>query len=192
MRKTKKRLTPRQTMFVSEILVDGNASAAARRAGYSAKTAEEQGHRLSRNAHVAAEIAKRQAKRLERNEVTAERVISQLAAIAFADPRRLFDDLGALRPLDQIDDDTRAALIIEVTQGFDQDGNPVQTRKTKLACKLTALDKLARHLGMFNDKLTLQGSKENPLLMLIQRINSQHSSILPVIEGVAEDYNQAA
>ena len=41
---------------------------------------------------------------------------------------------------------------------------------------------------MFNDKLTLQGSKENPLLMLIQRINGQHSAIQPVIEGRVEDY----
>jgi phage terminase small subunit len=181
---TKPKLTTRQALFVSEILVDGNASAAARRAGYSHKTAEEQGHRLSRNVHVAAEIAKRQAKRLAINEVSSERVIAQLAAIAFADPLSAFDDAGNLRPLDQIDPATRGALVVEVSQGFDQDGNSVQTRKTKFADKLGALDKLARHLGMFNDKLTLQGSKENPLLMLIQRINGQHSAIGPVFEYI--------
>ena len=111
MRATQRRLTPKQALFVSEILVDGNASAAARRAGYSPNTSEEQGHRLSRNAHVAAEIAKARAKRLERNEVTAERVIAQLAATAFHDPLSAFDDGGNLKPLHEIDPATRSAMI---------------------------------------------------------------------------------
>jgi phage terminase small subunit len=189
---TTRKLTPKQALFVSEILVDGNASAAAKRAGYSAKTADEQGHRLSRNAQVAAEIAKRQSKRLERNEVTAERVIAQLAAIAFADPRKLFDANGALKPIDQIDDDTRAALVIEVTQGTDADGNPTFSRKVKFAEKLRALEMLGKYLGLFRDRLEIAGSAENPIQILIQRINSHGSSIRPVVEGAVEEYDRAA
>lgn len=179
--KTLKKLSQKQAMFVSEMLVDGNATQAAIRAGYSAKTARQQGALNMANAAIASEIAKRQTKRLERNEVSADRVLAKLAAIAFHDVRRAFDDAGNLKPLDQIDDDTRAALIVEVAQGFDQDGNPVQTRKTKFACKLAALDKLGRHLGLFQDRLKISGDAENPIKVLIDRI--QGSAIKPVIEG---------
>jgi phage terminase small subunit len=189
---TTRNLTPKQALFVSEILVDGNASAAAKRAGYSAKTADEQGHRLSRNAQVAAEIAKRQGKRLERNEVSAERVVAQLAATAFHDPLSAFDASGKLLPLDEIDPATRSAMMIEITEGFDGEGNPVQTRKTKFMDRNVALDKLARNLGMFNDKLKLSGDANDPILVMIQRINGQSSSIRPVIEGVVEDHDLAA
>jgi phage terminase small subunit len=42
----KKKLSPKQRRFISEYLKDQNATAAAKRAGYSAKTAEQQGSRL--------------------------------------------------------------------------------------------------------------------------------------------------
>lgn len=186
MRTTKKKLTPKQALFVSEIAVDGNATAAAKRAGYSAKTATEQATRLLSNVYVAEAVAKRQAKRLERNEVSADRVIQGLARAAFYDPLRAFDATGNLLPLHEIDDDTRAALIVEVTQGVDQEGNPYQTRKVRFADKLQALDKLARNLGLFQDKLKISGDAENPLLVLIHRINSNGSAIRPVIEGTVE------
>jgi phage terminase small subunit len=192
MRQKEKRLTPKQTMFVSGFLIDGNATAAAKRAGYSERTAEKIGSENLRKPEIAKAIASKQAMRLERNEVSADRIIAQLAAIAFADPRKLFHDDGAMKPLSELDDDMRAALVVEVTQGFDQDGNPIQTRKTKLACKLIALDKLCRNLGLFQDKLKISGDSDNPLLLLIKRINIQHSAIQPVIEGRVEDYDQAA
>ena len=179
--KTPKNLTLKQAAFVEEYAIDLNASAAALRAGYSAKTAGSIGFELLQKPEIAQAIAKRQAKRLERVEVSADRIIAQLAAIAFADPRKLFRDDGSLKPLDEMDDGIRAALVVEVTQGFDQDGNPVQTRKTKMACKLVALDKLCRHLGLFQDKLKISGDPENPIKVLIDRI--QGSAIKPVIEG---------
>ena len=108
-----KKLTLKQALFVSEMLVDGNASAAAKRAGYSERTAEKIGSENLRKPDIAEAIAKAQSKRLERNEVTAERVIAQLAAIAFLDVRKAFD-AEELLPLHEIDDDTRAALVVEV------------------------------------------------------------------------------
>jgi phage terminase small subunit len=189
---TKPKLTARQAMFVSEFLVDGNATAAAKRAGYSAKTAKAIGAENLAKPAIAAAIAEAQTKRLERNDVTAERVIAQLAAIAFADPRKLFTPDGRLKPLDEIDADTRAALVIEVTEGTDADGNPTFSRKVKFAEKLRALEMLGKHLGLFRDRLEIAGSAENPIQILIQRINGQNSSIRPVLEGVVEEYDRAA
>ncbi|MDI9846733.1 hypothetical protein QM467_01520 [Rhodoblastus sp. 17X3] len=36
--------------------------------------------------------------------------------------------------------------------------------------QMAALEKVARHLGMFNDKLTLAGERENPLELVTQQI----------------------
>jgi len=75
-------MTPKQTLFVKEYLVDLNATQAAIRAGYSAKTAEQQGSRLLRNAQVAAAVESGQAERAERVEVKADDVLRDIKRIA--------------------------------------------------------------------------------------------------------------
>ena len=189
---TKPKLTARQAMFVSEFCVDGNATQAAIRAGYSAKTARQQGALNMANAAIASEIAKAQTKRLERNDVTAERVLQELARVAFLDVRKLLNDDGTMKPLSELDDDTAATIAgIELSEIRDGEGTPIGVlKKIKIADKLVALDKLARNLGLLQDKLKISGDAENPVLMLIQRI--QGSSIRPVIEGVVEEYDRAA
>jgi phage terminase small subunit len=104
--------------------------------------------------------------------------------------RKLLNSDGSMKPFDELDDDTRAALVIEVTQGTDADGNPTFTRKVKFAEKLRALEMLGKYLGLFRDRLEIAGSAENPIQILIQKI--QGSSIRPVIEGVVEEYDRAA
>jgi len=188
------KLTPKQKRFIEEFLLDLNGTAAYKRAGYNAKGhgAEVNAAKLLSNTEVASAISAAQAKRSRRIEVTADRVIQELAAIAFADPRKLLTPDGGMRPMHELDTDTRAALIIEVTQMADADGTPTFSRKVKFADKLVALDKLARHLGLLQDKIKLVGDPENPLMVLIQRINSRGSSIRPVIEGVVEEYERVA
>ncbi|WP_375183503.1 terminase small subunit, partial [Marinobacter sp.] len=70
-------LTPRQQRFVDEYLIDLNATQAATRAGYSAKTAASQGERLLRNVDVAAAIAAAKKARTERTEVDADYVLKR-------------------------------------------------------------------------------------------------------------------
>lgn len=82
------KLTPKQARFVEEYLVDLNATQAAIRAGYSARTAEQQGSRLLRNVQVAASVAAGQQDRSGRTEITADRVLQELAKIGFADIRK--------------------------------------------------------------------------------------------------------
>lgn len=75
-------LTPKQARFVEEYLVDLNATQAARRAGYSARTAEQQGPRLLGNAGVAAAIAEGQSDLSDRAEITQVEVIADLRRLA--------------------------------------------------------------------------------------------------------------
>lgn len=75
-------LTPKQKAFVAEYLVDLNATAAARRAGYSAKTADRIGPELLGKTCVSQAIQEAILDRQKRTEVTQDYVIEQLKAIA--------------------------------------------------------------------------------------------------------------
>lgn len=137
-------LTARQARFVAEYLIDLNATQAAIRAGYSERTAKSQGQRLLTDVDVAEAIQAAQAKRATRTQISQDRVLSELARIGFADLRKAVDWSGGtvtLKDSTAIDDDTALALS-EVSQG----PNGI---KIKLHDKIAALDKLARHLGMF-------------------------------------------
>lgn len=76
-------LNARQARFVEEYLVDGVATQAAVRAGYSPRTAESQGCRLLRNAKVAAAIAAAREKRSERTGITVDEILGELARVGF-------------------------------------------------------------------------------------------------------------
>ena len=187
-----RKLTPKQAAFVEEHAIDLNATQAAIRAGYSKRTAKEQATRLLSNVHVAAAIAEGRAARSERVGITADRVLQELARVAFLDVRKLLHDDGSMKPISELDDDTRAAIAgLELSEIRDEDGKPIGVlKKIKIADKLVALDKLARNFGLLQDKLKISGDAENPLRMLIDRI--QGSAIKPVHEGVVEDYDRAA
>jgi phage terminase small subunit len=75
------KLTPKQALFVQEYLVDLNATQAAIRAGYSAKTAPEQGSRLLINVNVSEAIQKAQIHRAKRLKRTADDVLADILRI---------------------------------------------------------------------------------------------------------------
>src|SRR5690242_21817769 len=111
-------LNDRQARFVAEYLVDLNATQGAIRAGYSARTAYSAGERLLRNVEVAAALAEAQAARSRRTEVTADRVVLELARVAFGDPRCVMSwGPGGvkLRPLAELADE-EAAIVAEASQ----------------------------------------------------------------------------
>jgi phage terminase small subunit len=156
-------LTPKQARFVDEYVIDLNATQAAIRAGYSKKTANEQGARLLAKVSLAAEIQTRCAQRSAKLAIKAERVLLELARIAFLDPRKFYDETGRLRDPHALDDETAAALAgIEVEElfarGDDGRRRPIgQLRKIKWADKHAALVSLGRHLGLFLDRTQLEG-----------------------------------
>ncbi len=98
---TTQELTDRQARFCEEYLIDLNATQAAIRAGYSEKTANEQGARLLANVSVQEKIAELKAERAKRTEMTQDSVIQELAAVARAEVKgvRAVDKLKALELL---------------------------------------------------------------------------------------------
>ena len=72
------KLTPKQQRFVDEYLIDLNATQAAIRAGYSLKTAEQQGFQLLKKTSVSEAIEQSQQERQKRTLVTQDDVIRGL------------------------------------------------------------------------------------------------------------------
>lgn len=149
-------LTPKQEMFVAEYLVDLNATQAAIRAGYSEKTANEQGSRLLANVKISAAISEAQAKRSERTEITQDRVLAELAKIGFSDLRKVLTSTGNLAGPEDWDDETAGAIasmeIVTRPGGVNGEGEREveHVAKIKTWDKLSALEKLGKHLGMFS------------------------------------------
>jgi len=151
------KMTAKQQRFVEEYLVDLNATQAAIRAGYSKKTAEQQGNRLLGNVKVAADIASSQANRSQRTEITQDRVLAELAKIGFSDIRKVLTPGGGIMDPHEWDDETAGAIAsfeaVTVHRGEeDENGNkvPEHISKFKTWDKLAALEKLGKHLGMFS------------------------------------------
>ncbi|HEY8161721.1 MAG TPA: terminase small subunit [Methylocystis sp.] len=185
------KLTPRQARFVEEYLKDLNATAAYIRAGYRSRgnSAEANAARLIRNDKVAEVIEKAKTERSKRNNIDADRVLQELARIAFFDIGKAFTPDGALKPLDEMDEDTRRALAGLEVVSLTSDGEHVGTlKKVKIADKLGALDRLARHLGLLDPKITLKGDAQNPLRVLIQEI--QGNSLHPALQSLEGDHRR--
>ena len=177
MKHTKKRsrsigtLTAKQLRFVMTYVETCNGAEAYRRsydcANMSPGAIETEARRLRENPAVRAGILRLQAQHRKRHEVTVDKTLTELSRIAFSDIRNVLDwgPAVAVLSIDGEDDANpgykimhglalkaaaelspeAAACISEVSQA--KDG----TLKIKLHDKLSALDKLGRHLGMFKD-----------------------------------------
>lgn len=155
------KLTPKQAIFIAEYLIDCNATRAASAAGFAASSAHVTGARLLKNATIAAAIAERQQQRQQKLKITAERVLEEIAKLAFYDPKDLFDARGFLKPVTEMDDITRAAIAALDTETREIAGEgPLQRtllKKIKLADKGLNLERLGRYLKLFTDRVEHDG-----------------------------------
>lgn len=144
-------LNPKQQKFVLEYLKDLNATQAAIRAGYSKKTAMQQGSRLLSNVEIAEAVGKKHAKALSKLDISAERIMLERARLAFFDARKLFDDAGEPIHVSKLDDDTAAAIagLDVVTQG-NGDVGFATVLKVKLADKNASLTALEKIQGLYS------------------------------------------
>lgn len=153
-------LTPKQQRFVDEYLIDLNATQAATRAGSKAERADQAGYEFLRNPEVAAAIAERSEKHAKKLDITAEKVLAAIAEIAFGDVRKMFTADGALIRPHEWDDETAAAVagmdVVTVSAG---EGMVEHVAKIKRTDRLRALDMLARHHSLYNDKVEVSVTK---------------------------------
>lgn len=159
------KLTPKQKIFVDEYLIDLNATRAYKIAYSKVKkdeTARANSSRLLTNANIKGYIEQRMKDREKRTEITQDRVLQEYAKIAFFNPKKLFNENGQPKSITELDDDTAAVIaglkVNDVYEGFGEDRTFIgYLKEYKLTDKKGALDSLARHLGMFADKVELSG-----------------------------------
>ena len=143
-------LTAKKQRFADEYLIDLNATQAAIRAGYSPRTANEQGSRLLTDVSVRAYIDERMAEHSRRTGVNQERIIRELARIAFLDPTRLVNMNNATVLSDASEDDTAAIASVKVKE-TSGDVDSIE-REVRFADKIKALELLGKRFGMWIDK----------------------------------------
>ena len=172
----------RQRQFCEEYLIDLNATQAAIRAGYKEKFAHTNAPKLLQNTTIKAKIDELMAERAMRTEITQDRVIKELAIIAFSNAAdyaavveremamevdghmvKIIGDDGkplmyrTVEPVltEELTDEQRRALSV-IKKG--RDGFEVKPYD-----KVRALELLGKHLGMFKDSVEVSGEINNPM-----------------------------
>jgi phage terminase small subunit len=155
-------LNQRRQTFVNEYLISGNATDAAIKAGYSRNTARSIGQQLLTFPDIQQALQEHRKQAEQRTAVTLDRVVKELAKIAFfeiGEALDLEDNELRIKNLSDLSADVRAA-ISEVTETDTAFG---KRRSIKLHSKLTALDALMKHLGGYitvNELIDKMGEKE--------------------------------
>ena len=151
-------MTEKQKIFANEYLIDLNATRAYRVAYPSVKkdeTAAAAATRMLRNVKVAAYIQERMRERQKRTEITQDRVLQELAAIAFAkatDYAEVEDGQVIIKDTVNLDEQQVKAIA-----GMKEGKYGIEV---KLNDKEKALELLGRHLGMFKDRMEVSGLEE--------------------------------
>lgn len=145
----RKQLNPRQKRFVKEYLKDLNGTEAALRAGYSKVSAHSIASENLKKPEISAAIAKAQEKRGQKLDITAERVLAEIAKIAFSDMKNFATwNAEGMRVKDSEElEEGLSGCVAEMTQTESKDGGSF---KFKLHDKTKALEQLAKHLGIFD------------------------------------------
>ena len=156
------KLTPKQSAFVAEYLIDLNATQAAIRAGYSQRTANTQGNRLLVNVSVAEAIAKAKAARSEKTGIDAAWVLTRLTQEATADLADIIGDNGELRPISEWPLIWRQGLVtgVDVQENVVEGVKMGQTIKVKLSDRIKRIELIGKHVDVqaFREQVDLKAS----------------------------------
>ncbi len=183
------KLSEKQKRFVHEYLVDLNATQAAIRAGYSKKTAEVIGYENLRKPQIAEEIAKQQEKLQSKLEITQQKVLEELASIAFANGTDFVsvtsNGLINVKATSKVPKEKLPAIA-----GIKYTANGLGV-EIKLHDKVRALELLGKHLGVFDNSGNGAAEQENNIFDVIEQSTREEldTSEIPEIEPQAEHGN---
>lgn len=164
-----------RALFIAEYLRTHNATKAAIAAGYSEKTARQQGARLLSNVDIRAEIQAQRKEMVKAAKVDAQDVLSRLKDEVEADIADLFDDEGKLLPVWEWPLVWRQGLIsgIEVEELWEGRGEDrVQIgmlRKVKISDRLKRIELIGKHIGVQAFKERVEVDTTEDLAALLSR-----------------------
>lgn len=182
------KMTPKARLFALEYRLDLNGKQAAIRAGYSENGAEVQASRLLRNVHVRAIVETAQSKAEAKLGITADRILEELARIAFLDPKELRDPAtGEMRPFHELSADVVRALSVETEEYSENTADGVKVgRKTKIKPhdKLKALELLGKYKRLFGDREESTGNTTNNIVVMDPKNAQAMQAALAIWSGM--------
>lgn len=146
----KKKLTAKQDKFCREYLVDLNATQAAIRAGYSAKTAAVAASRLLINVNIQERIQTKQNKLAEKTEITQEYIVNNLKKVA--------------------------ERSMQAEPVLDKNGEETGEYQFNATGANKSLELLGKHLGLFSEKIDHNHSGEIKTTVNIVRFGSNNNA----------------
>lgn len=194
-------LSDKQQIFVSAYLANNemNSSHAAEVAGYSCKGAA--AAKLIANPNIQRAIGVELRKRLENNEITAARVLKELGHIGFLDPQDMFNEDDSLKQIRSMPEHIRRCIAgievkqVKVRKVKDASGEEMLLEtsivKIKLWPKTNALELIAKHLGMLDERFKvthgIDPAAQAVLKSLLEKLENQPSQVIDAnyIEHVA-------
>ena len=154
-----RKLNPKQQRFVEEYLIDLNATQAAIRARYSPKTATAIASENLSKPSISAAIACAMAERSKRTGITQDRILEELAKVAFIKLTDIVDDTGKIKA--GATDEDRACIESIKYKRTDTDTGYSEEREVKASSKLKAIELLMRHTGMLDSRISKEQLKLN-------------------------------
>lgn len=170
-----KKLTDLQRKFVNNLLSGMSQVDAYEKAGYKARgaAARTNASRLLANVSIKQALTKGRQKAANKAEISQTRILREEARLAFLDPRTLVDTDGKLIDLHKLPEDAARAISgLEVIEHADGK----LKFKYRFNDKGRSLERISRHLGMYNDKLNLGFTAE---------------TLNAILSGLPEDYARA-
>jgi len=159
-------LTPKEAAFVREYLIDLNATQAAIRAGYSAKSANVQAVEIMARPLVKAAIDAAKVERSEETKIDAAWVLKRLAVEAEADMADIYFENGALKPVHEWPKIWRQGLVagVEHIEVKDREGNATGDVivKIKVSDRVKRLELIGKHVGVqaFQENIQVGGVEQ--------------------------------
>lgn len=151
-----RKLTAKEERFCREYIIDLNATQAAKRAGYSEKSAYSIGQENLKKPEIESFIHQLLSKRAKRLEIKADNVLNEISRLAFSDITDAVewksDGTVTIKSSDTLSPDV-TACIAEITQTT---SGGKSTLKIKMHSKPAALDKLCRHLALYKERSPLE------------------------------------
>jgi len=145
------KLTAKQNKFVEEYLVDLNATQAAIRAGYSPDSAKEIASENLAKPNISNAISKAMAERSRRTGINQDRVLLELAKIAFLNPIDVIN-INDATLLDEASRDDTAAIASVKVKTIPIGDDTIVEREVKTYDKIKALELIGKHLNIWNKK----------------------------------------
>lgn len=164
-------LSPKERLFVSEYLIDLNATKAYARAGYKSKRPDIDCASLMRRGHVKMAIELKMKERESRTEIKQDDVIKELAKIAFFDIGSLFDSKNNFVGIGKLHKDLRK--FVKVNRYPTQYGERISIETIDNRDKLKALELMGKHLGMFTDKLQITNNQTLALKVEVEDLRKR-------------------